>query len=78
MIKLYINTKCGHCNVARQYLLDKDIKFKEIDISTLDKDEINKLREKRILSVPAFEINDEIVIGLNKDKINNLLKKYIK
>lgn len=79
MIELYINTKCRrHCNIARQYLLNKNIKFKEIDISTLNKDEIKKLRENGILSVPTLKINDKICTGLNTYKIDDFFKKYLK
>lgn len=72
-IVLFINKKCSHCFEIDQYLLNYKIPFEERDISE-DAAAINLLIEMKILTVPVIFIDDNVVVGFNKNKINKLLK----
>lgn len=72
-IVLFINKKCGHCCVIKQYFLGYKGTFEERDISE-DAASIDQLIEMKIMTVPVIFIDDNVVIGFNKDKIDGLLK----
>lgn len=73
-IILFINKKCRHYYGIEQFLLSKGVAFEERDISE-DECAIEQLKEMNIITVPVILIDDNVVIGFQKDKIDELLKK---
>ncbi len=74
MVKLYTTPTCVYCKTLKSYFKKYNIEFKEIDVSKDDK-ELNKMIEDSgQMGVPVLDINGEIVIGFDKEKINELLK----
>lgn len=72
-VKVYSTPTCVYCVSLKQFLRDRKIDFEEIDVS---KDE-NKAREmiekSGQMGVPVVEIDGEIVVGFDKEKISKLL-----
>jgi glutaredoxin len=68
---LFINSRCGHSNDARQLLIDKGVSFEEKDVE--DPEVRNELLEMNVKSVPTFVIGKEVVIGIKKDELDRLL-----
>ena len=74
MVKVYSTPTCVYCKTLKEYLTNNDIKFQEIDVSK-DKKELQEMIKKSgQMGVPVTEVNGEIVIGFDKDKIDKLLK----
>jgi len=75
-IKLYYTPYCCHCRSVKAYFQTKGITYKGFDVSKDKKalEEIVKLTGKSC--VPIIIINGEVVIGFNKNKIDELLEKY--
>ncbi len=71
-ITLYTTTSCPHCATARTYLKDAGYPFEEKNVKD-DLDARYELISKRILGVPTFFIDDEIVVGFNRRKLEKLL-----
>lgn len=69
---LYISSQCYHCSRIEQYLLDNGILFEKRDIVE-DGSSIDQLKEMKIMTVPVLLVDDNVVIGFNKDKIDALL-----
>lgn len=65
---------CTYCNQLKRYFKEKNIKFKDIDVS---KDTAAMLdMQKRTggnSGVPVTLINNKPIIGFDKNKINQLL-----
>ncbi|MDD2731707.1 MAG: glutaredoxin domain-containing protein [Candidatus Pacebacteria bacterium] len=73
MVKVYSTPTCVYCATLKQYLKEHDIAFEDVDAS---KDEAvfeEMVRKSGQMSVPVIEINGEIVVGFDKEKINELL-----
>jgi glutaredoxin 3 len=73
MVKVFSTPACPRCFVLKQFLEEHDIDFKEIDVSQ-DKKALEELVEKTgKIEVPVLEIDGEIVVGFDKNKIVELL-----
>ena len=75
-IKLYYTPYCSYCRSVKVYFQRKGITYKGFDVSKDKKalEEMVKLTGRNC--VPIIIINSEVVIGFNKNKIAELLKKY--
>ena len=61
---------------GKDFLKKKNVKFKEIDVAN-DANALREMYEKTgQLGVPVIDINGFLVIGFDRDMIENLLEKY--
>ncbi len=74
-IKLYSTSTCPYCIMARRYLDEKSIQYEYIDVSKnreAAKEMIDKSGQR---GVPVIEIDGNIIVGFDKNKIDGLLKQ---
>jgi glutaredoxin-like YruB-family protein len=65
---------CSFCNSAKRYFKEKNIKFKDIDVSKdLAALKDMQRRTNGNTGVPVILINNRPIIGFDKSKINQLL-----
>lgn len=74
MIKIYSTSWCPWCVKAKKYFESKGVKYEEINVADKheDRDEVFKVSGQR--SVPVIDINGEIIIGFDKEKIDSALE----
>ena len=75
-IKIYSSPDCPYCYLVKDYLTQKGIEFEEIDLfeqpeKRKEMEEISKQK-----NIPVTIIDKEVIVGWNKEKIDELLKKY--
>jgi len=74
MVKLYSTPTCVYCKTLAGYLKKNGIEFEEIDISK-DEQQLQKMiKDSGQMAVPVVDIDGEIIIGFDKQKIDSLLK----
>ena len=72
-VKVFSTPSCPYCELLKQFLKDKEIEFEAIDISQ-DQEGQNYIMEKTgKIAVPVTEIDDEIIVGFDREKIVKLL-----
>jgi glutaredoxin 3 len=77
-IKVYSTPTCPWCIKVKGYLKDKEIDFKDVDVSS-DHDAAKEMIEKSgQMGVPVLDINGAIIIGFDKDAIDRELAKETK
>ena len=72
---LYVVAGCPRCFNAKRYLNNQHLEFQEFDVRkdhAKAKEMIEKSGQK---SVPVFDINGTIIVGLQKDEILAALEK---
>lgn len=74
MIKVYSTPTCPYCVTLKEFLKEHNIEFEDIDVSQDDKARDEMIKKSGQMGVPVVEINGEIVIGFDKEKISQLLK----
>jgi len=73
MVKVFTTPACPYCFTLKEFLKEHNIKFQEIDVSKDRKAKEEMIKKSGRLEAPMLEINGEVVIGFNKEKICKLL-----
>ncbi|ADZ82082.1 glutaredoxin domain-containing protein [Cellulosilyticum lentocellum] len=73
MIKVYSVEWCGPCNKVKKYLESKSIPYEAVIVADAkeDRDIVEQISGQR--SVPVTTINDQVIIGFDKQKIDAAL-----
>ncbi len=74
-VLVYSTQSCPYCTMVKDFLKDKKIDFEDIDVGT-DHDKAEEMVKKSgQMGVPVIDIEGEIIIGFNKEKIEEALEK---
>lgn len=72
-VTVYSTPTCPFCMKTKQYLQDNGIEFDNIDVSQ-DQAKVQEMVEKSgQMGVPVIDIEGEIVVGFDRDKIASAL-----
>lgn len=72
-VTIFSSPTCGFCHMARDYFDDKDVKYTERDI-TVDEDGLQFVLEKVGQAVtPIITIDDTVIVGFDRPKIDEAL-----
>ncbi|MHC2995543.1 MAG: glutathione S-transferase N-terminal domain-containing protein [Candidatus Atribacteria bacterium] len=73
-IKVYGVPTCPFCKRTKEFLKDKGFDFEDLDVS-VNQDLAKEMIEKSgQMSVPVIEIDGEIIIGFDKERIEAILR----
>ena len=72
-VKIYTTPACPFCLMAKEYLTSRGIEFEEIDVSKDEKAAQEMIQKSGQMGVPVIEIDGKIVVGFDKEKIDELL-----
>ena len=64
---------CSWCTKLKRYLKEKQIRFKDVDVSRDSTAARDMMRKSGQSGVPQMWINNVPVVGFDKNKINRLL-----
>ncbi len=73
-VTVYSTPTCSWCNVLKTHLRKNGIRFTDIDVSRDQKVAEDLVRRSGQQGVPQTDINGQIIVGFDKDKINRLLE----
>jgi len=72
-IKVYCTPHCPWCTAAKDYLKSHGFEFEEIDVSTDPLLAEELIKKSGQMGVPVIEIDDELIIGFNRERIDEVL-----
>jgi glutaredoxin-like YruB-family protein len=73
-VEIYTSDTCIQCVKAKEYLKNKNIEFKEYNISN-DLEAKRELIRMGYMSIPVLIIDGEHVLGFDLNRIESLLQK---
>ena len=73
-VRLFVTPACPYCFTLKEFLKEKGIEFEEIDVSKDEKARDEMIKKSGHLEAPIIEIDGQIVVGFDKEKIVKLLK----
>ena len=73
MIKVYSTPTCTYCVTLKKFLDEKGIKYEAVDVSQDEKDLQEMVDKSGQMGVPVVDIDGQIVVGFNRNKIVELL-----
>lgn len=72
-VKIYSSPTCGYCVKVKQYFADKNVEYEDINVAA-EPDKAKEMVDKSgQMGVPVLDIEGEIIVGFDKDKINAAL-----
>lgn len=74
MIKIFSTPSCPYCYTLKEFLKGKGFKFEDIDVSKNEKELEEMVQKSGQMGVPVIDIDGQIVVGFDKEKIVELLK----
>jgi len=72
-IKIYTTPVCPYCYTLKEFLKEHNIQFEDVDVSQDEKAREEMIKKSGHLEAPVIEIDDEIIVGFDKEKICKLL-----
>lgn len=75
MITIYSTPTCVYCKMAKAYFVENNIKYEEKDVKVDGAAREEMVKKSGQLGVPVIDINGAIVIGFDKQRISELIKK---
>ncbi len=72
-ITMYSTPTCHFCHMAEDYFKSKDIEYTKHDVAEDAEKRAEMMELTGQMGVPVIKIGDEVVIGFNQAKIEELL-----
>ncbi len=72
-VRVFSTPVCPFCITLKEFLKQHNVEFEEIDVAKDEKGREEMITKSGQMGVPVIEINGEIVVGFNKEKITELL-----
>ncbi len=73
MVKVYTTPTCPYCYTLKEFLKENNINFEEVDVSKNEKAREEMIKKSGQMAAPVVDINGQIIVGFDKEKICNLL-----
>ncbi len=71
---VYTTPSCSWCTTLKTYLDQKQVRYREINVATDSAAAEAMVRKSGQQGVPQTEINGQVVVGFDKNRINQLLE----
>ena len=72
-ITVYSTPTCPFCIRAKQYLKENNVQFTDIDVSEEHEKAEEMINKSGQMGVPVIEIDGQIIVGFDKEKIKETL-----
>lgn len=73
MIKVYSTQTCPYCVTLKNFLKEKGFEFEDIDVSFDPEKQKEMIEKSGQMGVPVVDIDGQIIIGFDREKIMKLL-----
>lgn len=74
MIKIYSTPTCPYCVTLKKWLKEKNFEFEDIDVAKDERAQEEMIIKSGQMGVPVVDIDGQIVVGFDKEKISKILK----
>lgn len=72
-VVVYSTPTCPWCHKAKDYFTEKGIAFSDIDVSVDEAKATEMIEKSGQMGVPVIEIDGKIIVGFDKEQINEAL-----
>ena len=73
-VRVFSTPVCPYCTTLKEFLKQHNVEFEEIDVAEDEKGREEMIEKSGQMGVPVIDIDGEIVVGFDKEKIFQLLK----
>jgi glutaredoxin 3 len=72
-VTIYSTPTCVYCKMAKEFFKENSVAYSEFNVATDAKAREEMVGKSGQLGVPVIDINGQIVVGFNKEKLSELL-----
>ncbi|MDP3990977.1 MAG: glutaredoxin domain-containing protein [Candidatus Nealsonbacteria bacterium] len=72
-ITVFSTPACPYCVTLKEFLKERNFEFEDVDVAENAEAREDMIKRSKQLGVPVVEIDNEIIIGFDKEKISKLL-----
>ena len=72
-VTVYSTPTCHFCAMAKEFFKENGVPFNEVDVASNIEARKEMVEKSGQLGVPVIQIDNNIIIGFQKEKIANLL-----
>ncbi|MBM3249668.1 MAG: NrdH-redoxin [Candidatus Omnitrophica bacterium] len=72
-VRIYSTPTCPWCIRTKQFLKDNNVVFEDVDVSGDQQAAEEMVRKSGQMGVPVLDIEGEIIVGFDKDRIKKAL-----
>jgi len=72
-VKVYSTSTCPWCIRTKQFLKDNNVAFEDIDVSSNETAAEEMIKKSGQMGVPVLDIEGQIIVGFDKEKIKQAL-----
>ena len=72
-VVIYTTPTCAYCHQAKEFLSSRGVKFTEHDVSVDRAAADEMIRKSGQMGVPVIVVGDQVVIGFDRAKLDQLL-----
>lgn len=73
-VTIYTAPTCVHCKAAKAYMKEHNIPYEEKNVME-DADARSWMLERGYRGVPVITVNEEEIVGFDKERLESLLEK---
>ena len=73
-VRVFSTEFCPYCVALKEFLKENSIEFEAIDVTEDLKAQEEMIDKSGQMGVPVVEIDEQIIIGFDREKISQLLK----
>ena len=74
IVKIYSTPTCVYCKTLKGYFKKNEVEFEDIDVSKDEKQLQKMIKDSGQMGVPVIDIEGEVIVGFDKEKVDKLLK----
>lgn len=74
-IIIYTTPTCHYCHLAKEYFTERQLAYEEKNVINDMTAREEMVKKSGSLGVPVIEIDGQIIIGFDQEKIEKILKK---
>ena len=72
-VKVFSTPTCPYCITLKEFLKEKEVAFEDVNVAEDKAAREEMVQKSQQMGVPVAEIDGEIVVGFDKEKISKLL-----
>ena len=72
-VTVFTTPTCPYCTQAKNYLKEKKVNFKEVDVSKDQAKAVEMVQKSGQMGVPQLWIGEQVVVGFNRPQIDTFL-----
>ncbi len=72
-ITIYTTPTCIYCKMTKAFFKEHDVSYQEKDVSSDPAAQEEMIGKSGQMGVPVIDVNGEIIIGFDKEKLTALL-----